>query len=69
MSNFILLHFGLPELIIRREERQEYIGALKQIRIETTDEYLVSFFFETAIKYMKSEIGQKGKAGVPVFFF
>lgn len=69
MSNFILLHFGLPELIIRREERQEYIGALKQIRIENTDEYLVSFFFETAIKYMESEIGQKGKAGVPVFFF
>lgn len=69
VSNFILLHNGSPELIIRKEDRQEYIGALKQIRTENTDEFLVSFFFDKAIKQMKDDLDQKHKANRPMLFF
>ena len=69
MSNFILLHFDLPELIIRKEDREEYIGALRQIRTENTDEYLISFFFNKAMAQMKSDMGQKKKANRPMSFF
>lgn len=69
VSNFILLHNSLPELIIRKEDRQEYIGALKQIRTENTDEFLVSFFFDKAIKQMKDDLDQKHKANRPMLFF
>ena len=69
MSNFILLRFGLPELIIRKEDRQEYIGALKQIRKENTDEYLIRFFFKSAISGMTEDIKQKRKANRPMLFF
>jgi Fic family protein len=69
MSNFILLHFDLPELIICKEDREEYIGALRQIRTENTDEYLISFFFNKAMAQMKSDMEQKKKANRPMFFF
>lgn len=69
LSNFILLHFDLPELIIRKEDRQKYIGALRQIRTENTDEYLISFFFAKAIEQMESDIAQKKKANRPILFF
>jgi Fic family protein len=57
LSNFILLRAGHPLLIIKLEDREEYISALKTIRTEGTDEYLVAFFFKTAISRMKIEIG------------
>lgn len=69
VSNFILLHNGLPELIIHKEDRQEYIGALKQIRTENTDEFLISFFFDKAIKQMEDDLDQKHKANRPMLFF
>lgn len=69
MSNFILLHFGLPELIIRKEDRGEYIGALRQIRTENTDEYLISFFFDKAVKQMQDDIDQKNRANRTMMFF
>ena len=69
LSNFILLHFDLPELIIRKEDRQKYIGTLRQIRTENTDEYLISFFFAKAIEQMESDIAQKKKANRPMLFF
>lgn len=69
LSNFILLHFNLPELIIRKEDRQEYIGALRQIRMENTDEYLISFFFDKAIAQMKDDMAQKRKASRTMMFF
>lgn len=69
LSNFILLHFGLPELIIRKEDREEYIGALKQIRKENTDEYLIRFFLKAATWQMKREIEQKHKANRTLFIF
>lgn len=69
VSNFILLHFGLPELIIHKEDRQEYIGALRHIRTENTDEYLIAFFFEKAIDQMQDDLTQKRKANRPMMFF
>lgn len=69
LSNFILIHFGLPELIIRKEDRQQYIGTLRQIRTENTDEYLISFFFSKAIEQMENDMAQKRKANRPMLFF
>lgn len=69
LSNFILLHFGLPEVIIRKEDCQEYINALRQIRTENTDEFLIAFFFKTAISQMNDDIAQKKKASRSMLFF
>ncbi len=69
ISNFILLRAGHPLLIIRLEDRYEYISALKQIRAEGTDEHLVGFFFKVAINRMKSELAQKRKNTLPTMFF
>lgn len=69
LSNFILLQAGHPLLIIMREDRQNYIAALKQIRTEGTDEHLVAFFFKTAISRMQSELAQKHRLSRPMMFF
>ena len=69
LSNFILLRANHPLLIVRLEDRGAYISALKQIRSEGTDEYLVDFFFNTAIARMKSELSQKRKNSRPLLFF
>ena len=59
MSNWILLHAGHPLLIIDIKDRAAYINALRQIRSEGTDEFLVAFFFRAAISRMESELAQK----------
>ncbi len=59
MSNFILLKKEQPMLIIPKEKREEYITALKYIKKEHTDEYLIDFFFRTSIERMKNEIAEK----------
>ena len=69
LSNFILLRAGHHLLIIKLEDRAEYISALKMIRTEGTDEHLVSFFFKTAINRMKGELAQKKKNSLPTLFF
>ena len=69
LSNFILLRANHPLLIIRLEDRAAYISALKQIRIDGTDEHLIAFFFKTAISRMKSELSQKSKNSLPTMFF
>ena len=69
LSNFILLRAGLPLLIITLDDRADYIQALRQVRTEGTDEYLVAFFFRVAIGRMNSEIGQKRHNSRPVMFF
>ena len=69
LSNFILLKAGHPLLIIKLEDRSEYVSALKQIRTEGTDEHLVAFFIKTAINRMKSEMAQKRKNTLPTMFF
>ena len=69
LSNFLLMRAGHPLLIIRLEDRADYISALRQIRAEGTDEYLIAFFFRTAIQRMKSELSQKRRNSLPVVFF
>lgn len=69
LSNFILLRAGHPLLIIRVEDRADYIGALRQIRTEGTDEYLIAFFFRVATNRMKDELAQKQKHTLPLVFF
>ena len=69
LSNFILLWAGHPLLIIELKDRSEYISALKQIRTEGSDEYLIEFFFKTAIGRMKNELSQKRKNSLPMMFF
>jgi Fic family protein len=58
-SNFILLKLNQPMVIITREQKDAYIKALKLYRKERTDEYIISFFFNTAIERMKNEINDK----------
>ena len=55
-TNFILLNRYLSFPVKKREE---YISALRFIRKERTDEYLIDFFFNTAIERMQSEIEEK----------
>ena len=69
LSNFILLRAGHPLLIIKLEYRSAYIAALKQIRIDGTDEHLIAFFLKTAIARMKDELAQKHKNSLPMLFF
>ncbi|MEE3384576.1 MAG: Fic family protein [Prevotella sp.] len=70
LSNWILLHTGHPLLIIDIKDRADYINALRQIRSEGTDEYLVSFFFRVAVERMNSDLAQKRKnTGLGVFLF
>ena len=65
LSNFILLRADHPLLIVRLEDRSDYISALKQIRTEGTDEHLVAFFFKTAISRMKGELGWHSSSRLP----
>ena len=58
-SNFILLKNDLPLLIIERQNKESYINALRFIKKERTDEYLIVFFFRQAIERMKKEIESK----------
>ena len=50
-------------------DRFSYISALKQIRVEGTDEHLIAFFFKTAISRMKEEMAEKRKLSKPILFF
>jgi len=69
LSNFILLRAGHPLLIVKLKDRSGYISALKQIWTEGSDEFLIAFFFKTAITRMKSELAQKRKNTLPTMFF
>ncbi len=67
-SNFILHKAGHPIVIITQESKSEYINALRQIRTERTDEHLISFFFQTAIRRMLQEIDEKKKQSLAFSF-
>ena len=69
LSNFILLRHDYPELIILKEDRQEYIAALRTIRTEGTDEHLIAFFFKAATKQMENALAQKKQNSRTMFFF
>ena len=59
LSNFILEKFKHPHIIILKEDRQEYIDALKASEKHNNMLAIVNFFYETSIKRMQKEIGQK----------
>ncbi len=67
-SNFILHKAGHPIVIITKEKKEEYINALRYIRTERTDEHLISFFFQTAMKRMQQEIDEKKSQSVKLPF-
>lgn len=58
-SNFILLKTNHPMIIITKEAKEDYISALKFYKKERTDEYIISYFFDTCIRRMNSEIREK----------
>ena len=59
LSNWILMHADHPMLIIDINEREAYINALRHIRGEGTDEFLIAFFFRVAVQRMQDELAQK----------
>lgn len=59
ISNYILLRFKHPLLIIPSDQRQAYISALRMIRTEASDEHLILFFFKMAMRRMEDEMKQK----------
>lgn len=67
MSNYILLRCGLPLLIIPIEKREEYIQCLKLFR-KDSQEYLIDFFYRTAVEQMESSLSQKKAASKKMFF-
>lgn len=68
LSNYILLRMGHPQLVIKLEERQEYISALRTIRTEGTDENLIAFFISTATRHMLEDMEQKSNNSRPKMF-
>ena len=58
-ANYILHVKGRPIVIIPQECKGAYSDDLRCIRTEGTDEYLIDFFFQTAIQRMQREIDEK----------
>ena len=58
-ANYILHVKGHPIVIIPQECKGAYSDDLRCIRTEGTDEYLIDFFFQTAIQRMQREIDEK----------
>ena len=58
-SNFIMLKCNHPMIIISKEDKEQYISSLIFYGKERTDEFIIDFFFKTAIKRMNGEIQEK----------
>lgn len=58
-ANYILHVKGHPIVIIPQECKGAYSDDLRCICTEGTDEYLIDFFFQTAIQRMQREIDEK----------
>ena len=58
-SNFILSKMDNPMVIITRERKEDYLAALKAFKTERCDQFIIDFFFDTAIERMKNEIKEK----------
>lgn len=58
LANKILLRFDQPIVIIRVEDKAEYIECLKLFARESK-EYLISFFYKVAIRRLRTEIEAK----------
>jgi uncharacterized LabA/DUF88 family protein len=53
------LQAGLPPLIIKKEDKADYINVMNKFKKENGSSNLVSYFYHTAIKQMESEIEEK----------
>lgn len=58
-SNKILLQAGLPPLIIKKENKADYLNVMNKFKKEDGSSNLVLYFYQTAIKQMESEIEEK----------
>ena len=67
LSNRILLRAGHPLLIVPREAKDEYIRALKLFHKDSV-EYLVAFFYQTALRRMRNEMKEKRDNSAHVVF-
>ena len=59
LSNFILVKMDQPMILIEKQDREKYIGALKACRDEHNLAPIVDFYFKTAIKKLETEITLK----------
>jgi len=57
-SNYILLKMGFPMIVIDSKDREEYLAALNAIRKERTDDFLIRFFFKSAISHMQQDMDE-----------
>lgn len=84
LSNFILAKFGHPLVIIKKEDKEQYIQALKTTKKHQDMDVITDFFCTVSIKRMRDEIlqqknivedqssvqdlGQKNKRGISFIF-
>jgi Fic family protein len=59
LSNFILAKFQNPLIIIEKEDKPDYLNALRACRDQRNTAPMVKYFFSAAIKRMEKEIAQK----------
>lgn len=67
VSNYILLRCGHPLLIIPSDKKEEYIKCLKLFRRDS-QEYLIDFFYRTAVNRMEASLAEKKQATRSMFF-
>ena len=61
LSNYILAKKEQPLIIIKKEQKEKYIESLKIAHKHNDPDPIMSFFIETSIERMKSEIKQMDK--------
>lgn len=59
LSNFILAKFGHPLIIIKKEDKEQYIQALKTTQKYRDMDIITDFFCTVSIKRMRDEILQQ----------
>lgn len=63
-SNYILQKMGQQMIVIDSKDKPEYLDCLNAIRKENTDEYLIRFFFKTAINKMLQDVKDHKSASI-----
>lgn len=59
LSNYILERFKHPHIIILKEDKESYLGALKASEKHNSMEPIINYFYTVSMDRMKNEIGQK----------
>lgn len=55
---------GYPMFVVKSDQKDAYLTALRMIRKEGTDEHLIHFFFGSAISGMKEVLEQKSSNSI-----